>query len=47
MMSMYAIHVDVEMGGKHGKIGGNFAPETNDCLRMVHESWCHVKPPLC
>jgi hypothetical protein len=29
---MYAIHVHVEMGRKHGKVGGNFALETNDYL---------------
>jgi hypothetical protein len=29
---MYAIHVDAEMGGEHGKVRGNSALETNDYL---------------
>ncbi len=31
-MSMDAIHVHVEEGGEHGKVGGNAALKTNDCL---------------
>jgi hypothetical protein len=31
MMFMYVIHVHVK-GRKHGKIKGNIARETNDCL---------------
>jgi hypothetical protein len=41
---MYVIHVHVK-GRKHGKIKGNIARETNDCLWTVHESWCHANPP--
>jgi hypothetical protein len=32
MMCMDAIHVNVEGGGEHGKVGGNVALETNDHL---------------
>jgi hypothetical protein len=32
MMSMDVIHVHVEKGRKHGKVRGNAAPKTNDCL---------------
>jgi hypothetical protein len=31
-MSMDAIHVHANEGGKHGKIKGNIAPKTNDWL---------------
>jgi len=43
---MYTIHVHAEEGGEHGKVKGNTPLEKDDCLRMVHESWCHVKPCL-
>ncbi len=51
-MSINAIHVHVEEGGKYGKVGGNIASkihdasEIDDYLWVVHESWSHVKPPL-
>ncbi len=32
MMSMDAIHVHAKEGGKHAKVGGNAALETNDYL---------------
>ncbi len=32
MMFMDAIHVHVEEGGGHGKVGGNTLFETNNCL---------------
>jgi hypothetical protein len=41
---MDAIHVHVEEGGEHGKVGGNAALKTNDCLWIVHESWCCATP---
>jgi hypothetical protein len=31
MISIDAIHVHVEEGGKHDKIRGNIVPETYDC----------------
>jgi hypothetical protein len=45
MMSMDVIHVHVEKGGKHGKVGNNAPCETYDYLWKVHESWCHATPP--
>ncbi len=44
-MSIDAIYVHVEEGGKHGKVKDNVVLETDDCLWVVHESWCHVKSP--
>jgi hypothetical protein len=38
MMSMDAIHVHAKEGRKHGEVGGNIAPKTNDCLWAVNES---------
>jgi hypothetical protein len=32
MISMDAIHVYAEKGGKHGKIKGNIPPKINDYL---------------
>jgi hypothetical protein len=29
---MDVIHVHVKKGGKHGKVGGNIPPETDDYL---------------
>jgi hypothetical protein len=37
-MSMDTIHIHVEMGGEHGKVGGNTLLETDDFLWMVHEN---------
>ncbi len=42
---MDVIHVHAKEGGKHGKVGGNTHPKIDDCLRVVHENWCHAKPP--
>jgi hypothetical protein len=38
MMSMDAIHVYVEKGGEHDKVGGNTPPKIDDYLGTVHES---------
>jgi hypothetical protein len=35
---MDVIHVHVEEGKEHGKVGGNVAPKTNDYLWTMHES---------
>jgi hypothetical protein len=32
MMFMDVIHVHAKEGGKHGKVGGNIPPETNNYL---------------
>jgi hypothetical protein len=44
-MFIDAIHVHVEERGKHDKIKCNIVPETDECLRAMHESRCYVKPP--
>lgn len=46
MMSMDAIHVYVEKGGEHDKVGGNTPPKIDDYLGTVHESQCRAKTPL-
>jgi hypothetical protein len=44
MMFMDAIHVHAKEGREHDKVKGNIIPKLNDCLCVVHESWCHATP---
>ncbi len=39
MIYNYAIHVQVEEGGKDGNVESNDIPKIDDCLSMLHNVW--------